>query len=70
MTLYSGLDIREIEINEHSICAGIYEKAWNSAFLAAQRTIGAREFKREVEGELTNVALLSGRIVSPAPVEP
>ncbi len=58
----SRIEIRKIEISEYSICANIYEQAWNVALPNHQRTISIADFKSEIEGELTLVAVLDGQI--------
>lgn len=59
----SNLEVRKIKINEHSVCARIYEQAWNVALPDHQRTISINDFRNEIEGELTLVAVFDGQIM-------
>ena len=58
-----NMEIREIEKCEHSVCAVIYNNAWNFALASAHRTISVVDFEREIDGELTLVAIVDERIV-------
>lgn len=48
--------IRPYREPDGASCAAIYERAWNSAFPAAHRSISRKQFEAETEGETILVA--------------
>lgn len=60
--------IREFCRSDSNACAAIYERAWNGALPAAQRSITPEQFEAEIEGERIIVAEEDGDVLGFASV--